>query len=86
METFDSCTYVNKGSTSYGNTLPDELVIDGEYFTDSRTIAIKFNEYFTSIAQILDDASSDTNVLNITKLQSFVYDKVSDNIHLAFPL
>ena len=44
---------VNNGSTSSGKTLPDELIIEGVHFTDSETIATKFNEYFISIAHII---------------------------------
>ena len=42
---------VNNGSDSSDHTLQEELVIDGEQFTDSQTIAVKLNEYFTSIAR-----------------------------------
>ena len=74
---------VNNGSTSSGKTLPDELIIEWVHFTDSETIATKFNEYFTSIAQILENTNSDTNDLDATKLQEFVIDKVPENILLA---
>ena len=47
------------------------------------TIATKFNEYFTSIAQILENTNSDTDDLDVTKLQEFVNDKVPENIILA---
>ena len=60
---------VNNGSTSSGKTLPDELIIEGVHFTYSEAIATKFNEYFTSIAQILENTKSDTNDLDVTKLQ-----------------
>ena len=76
---------VSKGSTASSKTLPDELIIDGEHFTDSETIAIKFNEYFTSIAQILDDTKTDTNDLNVTKLQTYVNEKVPDDILFSIP-
>ena len=33
---------VSKGSTASSKTLPDELIIDAEHFTDSETIAKKF--------------------------------------------
>ena len=75
---------VNNGSTSSGKTLPDELIIEGVHFTDCETIATK-NEYFTSIAQILENTNSDTNDLDVTKLQEFVNDKVPLNIHFSIP-
>ena len=76
---------VSKGSTASSKTLPDELIIDGEHFTDSETIAIKLNEYFTSIAQILDDTNTDSNDLNVTKLQTYVNEKVPDDILFSIP-
>ena len=77
---------VNSGSRSSGKTLPDELIIEGVHFTDSETIATKFNEYFTSTAQILENTNSDTNDLDVTKLQEFVNDRVPENIHFSIPL
>ena len=65
--------------------MPDELITEGEHFTDSETIATKFYEYFTSIAQILENINSDTNDLDVTKLQEFVNDKVPENIHFSMP-
>lgn len=76
---------VHNGSTSSSKTLPDELVIEGEHFTDSQTIASKFNEYFTSVAQILDNTNSETEDLDITKLQEFVNGKVPDNTQFSIP-
>lgn len=76
---------VNKGSMTSGKSLPDELIIDGEHYTDSQTIATKFNEYFTSIAQILDDTDTDSSDLNVTKLQEFVNDNVPNDIHFSIP-
>ena len=67
---------VNKGSTTTGKTLPGELLIDGQRITDSHSIAAKFNEYFTSITQLLDDTDTDSNDLNVDKLQEFVNNKV----------
>ena len=76
---------VNNGSTSSGETLPDKLIIEGEHFTDSKTIATKFNEHFTSIAQILENTNSDINDLDVTKLQNLANDKVPENIHFSIP-
>ena len=76
---------VNKGCMTSGKTLPDKLIVDGEQFTDSQTIAIKFNEYFTSIATKLDDTDTDSNDLNVNKLREFVNDNVPDDIHFSIP-
>ena len=45
---------VNKGSTTKANSMPDELIINNEHILDSNTIASKLNEYFSSIAPILN--------------------------------
>ena len=76
---------VNKGCMTSGNTLPGELIVNGEQFTDSQTIASKFNEFFTSIAQILDDTDTDSNDLNVNKLREFVNDKVPEDTHFSIP-
>ena len=76
---------VNKGSTCSGKTLPDELIIDGEHYTDSNSIAVKFNEFFTSIAQLLDDTDTDSNDLDVSKLQAFVNSNVPDKVSFSIP-
>lgn len=75
---------VNKGCMTSEKTLPGELIFD-EQFTDSQTIASKFNEFFTSIAQILDDTDTDSNDLNVNKLREFANDKVPDDTHFSIP-
>ena len=76
---------VNKGSTTTSKTLPDELLIDGQRITDFHSIAAKFNEYFTSIAQLLDDTDTDSNDLNVDKLQEFVNNKVPCDTQFNIP-
>ena len=76
---------VNKGSTTTGKPLPDELLIDGQRITDSHSIAAKFNEYFTSIAKLLDDTDTDSNDLNVDKLQEFVNNKVPCDFQFNIP-
>ena len=76
---------VNKGSTTTGKTLPDELRIDGQRITDSHSIAAKFTEYFTSIAQLLDDTDTDSNDINVDKLQELVNNKVPFDVQFNIP-
>ena len=66
--------------------MPGELIINDDHCTNSKTIAIKFNEYFASIAQTLNSNYSDSEVLNISKLQGFINKKVPDNIYFHIPL
>ena len=58
---------------------------DGQRITDSHSIAAKFNEYFTSIAQLLDDTDTDSNDLNDDKLQEFVNNKVPCDTQFNIP-
>ena len=68
-----------------GNALPNELIIDGDRFTDSQTIATKFNKYFTSISLILDATDSNSNDLDVTKLRDFLNAKVPDSTQFNIP-
>ena len=76
---------VNKGSVSTVNNIPDELLINNEHFSDSHTIATKLNEYFSSIAQILNSTNTETTDLDLTKLTDFVNNKVPERIYFDIP-
>ena len=52
---------VNASSASTNKTLPDELIFDNECVSDSKTIATELNDYFASIAKILNTASTETS-------------------------
>ena len=62
-----------------------ELIINDEHCTDSKTIAIKFNEYFASIAQTVNSNYSDSEISNISKLHDFINKNVSDSIYFHIP-
>ena len=49
---------VNNGSISSENGLSGEIVIEGECFNDSQSVAANFNEYFTSVSTILNNRNS----------------------------
>ena len=57
---------VNKGSTSKDNNLPDEQQINNECISDSDTIASRLNEYFSSIAKILNKNNTATTEVDLT--------------------
>ena len=76
---------VNKGSTSKANSMPDSVIIYNEHILDSNTITAKLNEYFSSIAQILNRDSTGTNQLDLTKLIEYVNNKVPDNTYFNIP-
>ena len=41
----------NKKTTACDNSLPDELEINGQQYTNSQDIAFKLNDYFASISE-----------------------------------
>ena len=65
--------------------MPDELIMNNEHILDSNTIASKLNEYFASIAQILNKYSTGTNQLDLTKLIEYVNNKIPDNTYFNIP-
>ena len=42
-----------KTRTPLKNVLPDELIINGQQFTNSHEIAIKINDYFALVSDLL---------------------------------
>ena len=77
---------MNKGSLSSGKMVPDKLTINGETFTDPKILAIEFNEFFTSIAGILNDTSTWASELNVDEFKAFVNNKVPDEVRFSIPL
>ena len=65
--------------------MPEELIINNEHILDSKTIASKLTEYFSSIAQILNRKNTGTNQSNLTKLIEYVNNKVSDSSCFNIP-
>lgn len=76
---------LNKGHATTSNNLPDELVVNDEHFSDSHSVATKLNEYFSSVAQILNSTNTDTSDLDHTKLTDFVNNKVPENTYFNIP-
>ena len=77
---------------SWGGSLPDELKCYLLYretgnvlVSDSNEIASKLNEYFSSIARILDNASTSSTEPDLTKLEDFVNNKVPDATYFNIP-
>ena len=65
--------------------MPDEIFIDNVLVSDSNEIASKLNEYFSSIARILDNASTSSTEPDLTKLEDFVNNKVPDATYFNIP-
>ena len=65
--------------------MPDEIFIDNVLVSDSNEIASKLNEYFSSIARILDNASTSSTNPDLTKPEDFVNNKVPDATYFNIP-
>ena len=76
---------VNASSASTNKTLPDELIFDNESVSDSKTLATKLNEYFASIAKMLNNANTETSGPVLSKLGNFVNNKVPGNVNFKKP-
>ena len=74
----------NKDNASL-NTLPEELNIDNEIYTDSEKIAVKLNEYFASVS---DQYKTDCDSLyppNFSKLEDYVQSKIPPHVYFTVP-
>lgn len=71
---------VNNNTKTSSDSLPHELVINGETVTKSKNIAAHLNEYFSSIAEILNEPSDQTPELDTDRLRLFANSKIPDHI------
>lgn len=76
---------INNGQASSTNNLPDELVINDEPISEPHSIATKLNEYFTSIAYILNRTNTDTSECDLSKLNDFIKSKVPESTYFNIP-
>ena len=76
---------VNGDSKPSGKQLPDELIIDNERVTKSEDVAQKLNQYFTSIADILNGNENDTSALNTEKIRNFAENKIPIETYFNIP-
>ena len=77
METSPNC---NKNSNSSQNVLPDELIINGQQFTNSQEIALKLNDYFASISDLLYTNEETSPGPDFSKLQNFISDRIPNKV------
>lgn len=75
---------LNNGQSSSSN-LPDELVINEEHISEPESIAMKLNEYFSSIAQILSRNNTNSSDCDLSKLNDFIKSKVPENTFFNIP-
>ena len=82
MKHFRSCT--NKGNSSQ-NSLPEELKVHGETYTDSEDIAFKLNEYFASVCDQFQTGSDPSDILNLSKLEDYDRSKIPSHVYFTVP-
>ena len=74
-----------KKTDSTLNTLPDELKINDETYSDSQNIASKLNEYFASVCDHFSSHSDPVDAPDMKKLDNYVSHKVPTHIHFTVP-
>ena len=77
-------SYTNKTESPL-NTLPDELHIDDETFSDSRHIACKLNEFFASVCDHFNTHSDPVDTPDFNKLNEYISSKVPSHISFTVP-
>ena len=77
-------TTKNNSKTSL-NVLPDELNIDSKVLKDSRDIASKLNEFFTTISKRINQNESISSTPDYIKIKNFVSNKVPEHIFFQIP-
>ena len=57
----------NKKTSACDNSLPDELEINGQQYTNSQDIAFKLNDHFASISEYINTNDVITSAPDLTK-------------------
>ena len=76
---------VNASVASSNNTLPNELNFANETVRNSKEIAKRLNEYFASVAKVLNSTNTESCQPDLSKLQDFVNNRVPDNVSFKLP-
>ena len=76
---------LNGDSKASSKRLPEELIIDNESITQPSDIAQKLNEYFTSIADILNQDDYERPTFNTEKITRYVDNKIPSNTCYTIP-
>ena len=82
METFRS---LNNKAYSAQNTLPDEILINDQTYTDSKDIAFKLNEFFASVYDQLSLGNDPADHPDLNKLKTYVESKVPSHVNFTVP-
>ena len=71
--------------TVNASTLPNELNFVNDTARDSKEIAKRLNEYFASVAKVLNSINTESCDPDLSKLQDFVKNRVPDNVSCKLP-
>ena len=74
-----------KTSNPSSNTLPDELIINNQKFSNSEDIAFKLNNYFAKISELFQDKDEIPTRPDFTKLNEFINDRIPNDIRFEIP-
>ena len=74
-----------KKTDSTLTTLPDELKINDETYSNSQNIASKLNKYFASVCDNFSSHSDPVDAPDTKKLDDYVSRKVLSHIHFTVP-
>ena len=74
-----------KTSNPSSNTLPDELIINDQKFSNSEDIAFKLNNYFAKISELFQDNDEIPTRPDFTKLNEFINDRIPNDIRFEIP-
>ena len=75
----------NKKTSACDNSLPDELEINGQQYTNSQDIAFKLYDYFASISEYINTNDVFTSAPDLTKLETHISSKIPIDIFFCIP-
>ena len=76
---------INNKDKSSSSNLPEEIIVDNERHTSSEDVASKLNEYFSTISDKFGSDNPDNVGPDLSKLTTFVNDKIPDDIYFKIP-
>ena len=76
---------LNNKANSAQNTLPDEILINDQTYTDSKDIALKSNEFFASVCDQFSFGNDPADHPDLNELKTYVESKVPSHVNFTVP-
>ena len=76
---------LNNKANSAQNTLPDEILINDQTYTDSKDIAFKLNEFFASVCDQFSFGNDPADHPDLNKLKTYIESKVPSHVNFTVP-